>query len=521
MNDGASRPDPKLIRPSIVDSGWSDAPPPVSEPPALPPPPTRPLPSYDAPDSVSVRDVTLVDREAQQRAVDREVQQRSVQQRARAKREQDTLPPPRRASSFPQSVATATPSRPKTLPPPPSVRPAPPSVRPPPPSVRPAPPPPPTAERSVLFPAHAPTVPAPAPSGAPAAAPALAVPQIPPAPPIPATATPLAGPGLDASVAAARSAATLVRPRPSLAPQPLPSFAGALAQRVRFAGGEVPLWSLVTPLVLLVALGAAFAAAAVTSPADPGAALKVVPEPSASAAVAAPTPLPPAPIVSAASASSDEKPKVLTLLERASLGEDSAVKDLSAKPAADLRVEEALALSLGRSAQNARTARALRDRIDHDPGLIKDPEVLAQLRRYSDDPETARDALAAIAAVPGPISADLIYEVWTATSSRSIATDLARSLIYSKEVRAKASKPLAVALDLRDADTCEKSRDLLTRANGEGDRRSFSLLNKMTRKYGCGPAKRQDCYVCLRDGKDLDDALKAVKARREPKFFGS
>lgn len=347
-----------------------------------------------------------------------------------------------------------------------------------------------------------------------------AMPAIPAAAPLPATATPLAGGALDASVAAARSAATLVRPRPSFGPQPLPSFAGALAQRVRFAGGEVPLWSLVTPLVLLVALGAAFAAAAVTSPADPGAALKVVPEPSASAAVAAPTPLPPAPTVSAVSASPDEKPKVLSLLERATLGEDGAIKELGAKPAAELRVDEAFALSLGRGAQNARAARALRERIEHDPGLIKDPEVLTQLRHYSDDPETARDALAAMANVPGPISADLIYEVWTATASRSTATDLARSLINGKDVRAKASKALAVALELRDADTCEKSRELLPRANAEGDRRSFALLSKMTRKYGCGPGKRQDCYACLRDSKDLEDALKAVKARREPKPFG-
>ncbi|HYQ46611.1 MAG TPA: hypothetical protein VER11_31800 [Polyangiaceae bacterium] len=528
MTDGASRPDPKLIRPSIVDSGWSDAPPPASEPPpALPPPPTRPLPAYDAPDSGSVREVTLVDREVLQRVVESEVQQRAVQQRARAKREQDTLPPPRRASTFPQSATTAPALRPQGLPPP-SVRPAPPSVRPPPPSVRPPPPPPPTAERSVLFPAHAPTVPAPAPSGAPGPLPgasAVAIPAAAPLPavaPISATATPVGSAHVDAmSVAAARSAATLVRPRPSFGPQPLPSFAGALAQRVRFAGGEVPLWTLVTPLVLLVALGAAFAAAAVTSPADPGAALKVVPEPSASAIVAAaPTPLPPPPVVSAVSASPDEKPKPLTVLERVSQGEDSAIKELSAKPAADLRVDEALALSLGRSAQNVRAARALRERIDHDPGLIKDPEVLAQLRRYSDDPETARDALAAIAAVPGPISADLIYEVWTATSSRSIASDLARSLINSKDVRAKASKPLAVALELRDADTCEKNRDLLPRASSDGDRRSFSLLNKLTRKYGCGPNKRQDCYACLRDGKDLDEALKVVKTRREPRPFG-
>src|SRR6478752_2380221 len=440
MNDGAPpRPAPKAIRPSIVDSGWSDPPPAASEPKAaLPPPPTRQLPSYDAQEMGGVRDVTLVDRE--------------VQSRARAMREKDTLPPPRRASGFPQAPAPVPHSRPQGLPPP-SVRPAPPSVRPPPPSVRPAPPPPPTADRSVLFPPNTSATRTP-----------LAV----PAPAAMATPLPLDA----ASVAAARSAATLVRPRPSLSPQALPSFAGALAQRVRFAGGEVPLWSLVTPLVLLVALGAAFAAAAVATPTDPGAALKVGPEPSASVAVAAPTPVPvpPAPTVSADT--TDEKPKPLSLLERARLGEDAAVKQLSTKPVADLRVEEAIALSLGQSAQDIRAARALRDRLDHDPGLVKDPEVLAQLRKNSDNPETARDALAAMASIPGPISADLIYEVWTATAARSASSDLARSLIYSKEVRAKASKALAVALDLRDADTCEKSRDLLARANGDGDRRS-------------------------------------------------
>lgn len=291
---------------------------------------------------------------------------------------------------------------------------------------------------------------------------------------------------------------------------------------MRFAGGEVPLWSLVTPLVLLVALGAAFAAAAVTSATDPGAAqtaLKPAPEPSASAAPVLPAPQPAPPVVSS-TVSADEKPKPLTLLERVASGDDAAIKELSAKPVSDLRVEEAISLSLGQSAQDVRAARALRDRVDHDPGLIKDPEVLAQLRRNTDDPETARDALAAMADVPGPISADLIYEVWTSTASRTTATDLARSLIYTKEVRAKASKALAVALDLRDADTCEKSRDLLPAATSDGDHRASHLLNKLTRKYGCGPGKRQDCYACLRDGKALDDAIKAVKSRHEPHPFG-
>src|SRR6188768_1783591 len=134
MNDGAPpRPDPKAIRPSIVDSGWSDPPPAASEPKAaLPPPPTRQLPSYDAQEMGGVRDVTLVDRE--------------VQSRARAMREKDTLLPPRRASAFPQAPAAASPSRPQG--PPPSAARTSPSVRPPPPSVRPPPPPPPGADRS-------------------------------------------------------------------------------------------------------------------------------------------------------------------------------------------------------------------------------------------------------------------------------------------------------------------------------------------------------------------------------------
>jgi len=323
-------------------------------------------------------------------------------------------------------------------------------------------------------------------------------------------------------IAAARSAATILRPRPSQAPQALPSFGAALSQRVRFAGGEVPLWSLVTPLVLIVALGAAFAAAAVASADDAPsstAPLKLSPEPSASVAQAQPAPTPVAPPV-ASTASTEEKPKPPTLLERVAVGDDAAIKELGAKPVADLDVEEAIALSLGQSAQDVRAARALRARVEHDPGLIKDPEVLSSLHRYTEDPETARDALAVMAKVPGQISADLIYEVWTATASRTSATDLARSLIYSKEVRSKASPALSVVLDLRDAETCEQNRDLLAKTAEVGDKRAFHLLGKLTRKYGCGANKRQDCYPCLRDGKDLDNAMKAVKTRREPHPFG-
>lgn len=527
MSDGAPPgSDPKAVRPSLVDSGWSVAPPPadeqadeqthVIEPLGV----ARPLPSYAAHEAsthATMPDVTQVDRT---------IGTRAKAMREKSPREKDTLPPPRR-SGFPPSMPPPPPPPPEpsvvvasqpraSVPPPPPKRSSPSSALPPPPSVRPpmpgsVRPPPPSVP-------HAAPPPVQAFQTAQSFQPVQTAQPAQPAPP----------PMSDAeaqAVAAARSAATIVRPR-SLNPPVLPSFGAALAQRVRFAGGEVPLWSLVTPLVLLVALGAAFAAAAVTSAADPSAnapSLKPSAEPSASVAHALPPPMPtpaPSPSVSAAQPS-EEKPKPLTLLERVALGDDAAVKELSAKPVADLNVEEAISLSLGQSAQDVRAARALRDRIDHDPGLIKDADTIASLRRFTDDPETSRDALAAIAEVPGPISPDMLYDVWTSTASRTTATDLARSLIYSKEVRAKASPALAIALDLRDAsESCDKSAALLPRAVSDGDKRSFHLLNKMTRKYGCGPNKRQDCYACLRDGKDLDNAIKSTKARREPHPFG-
>src|SRR3954467_12264616 len=96
MNDGAPpRPDPKGIRPSVVDAGWSFPPPraaselpppPVAAPPPAAQPVVRPLPSYEAHEA-AVREVTMVDRE--------------IQTRAKAMREKDPLPPPRRASGFP------------------------------------------------------------------------------------------------------------------------------------------------------------------------------------------------------------------------------------------------------------------------------------------------------------------------------------------------------------------------------------------------------------------------------------
>jgi hypothetical protein len=192
---------------------------------------------------------------------------------------------------------------------------------------------------------------------------------------------------------------------------------------------------------------------------------------------------------------------------------------LEARHAEELTKDEALALASARRQREVTRVALLRQKLTRDPGLFKDAATLAELRRAAEDPLTAPDALGAMAEAPGPLSADLLYEMWTGTVVRNGATELARSLVFSKEVRAKASPELAIALDLRIAETCEQNQQLLPRVLDKGDRRSLALLAKLARRFGCGPNKRLDCYPCLRDDKAVDDAMTAVKKRREPKPF--
>ncbi len=318
-----------------------------------------------------------------------------------------------------------------------------------------------------------------------------------------------------------------------MAPPALPpTLKEALVQRVKFAGGELPLWSVIVPafvmglvLVALVAGAATARDVIVEAPVASAAA-------SADASASAPAPVVSAPPLQTAAtphevATADTSPtpapatkKPVTLIDRAAAGEAEALKTLESKPEGELTVDEALAVATGNTERELAAARALREKLAQDPTLVKNSSVLAELYKYTQNPLTAREALAAIAGVPGATSADMLYEVWTGTPTKTVATDLARALLLGKTMRAKASPALAIALDLRTTEKCEDVLALLPRASKDADKRSFVALSKMQRKTGCGPAKRQDCYPCLRKGTDLKDAMAASKLKREPSVFG-
>ena len=293
----------------------------------------------------------------------------------------------------------------------------------------------------------------------------------------------------------------------------VPGFRAAMLTRVRFLHGEVPLWSLVTPLVLVAALVGAFAVASVSTAlglAPPAVALDPVkpapPEAATPEPAASPLAAPKAEVTATATASA----------EPASSAPLPALDSLPPK----MRAAEVLEIAAKLSGRELARARALAAQLDRDPTLAQDDKTQAEMRRLLDNPETSRHMLAVIAGLPGPISADLLYEVWTGTVLRNETTDLARALLLSEDVRPKASPALSVSLDLRQAESCADNAKLLPGAIEHGDRRALHLLIKLTRRYGCGPNKREDCYPCLRDSDAVDQAVKSVKNRREPKTFG-
>ena len=161
----------------------------------------------------------------------------------------------------------------------------------------------------------------------------------------------------------------------------------------------------------------------------------------------------------------------------------------------------------------------LRERLQANPALAHDPGTRKRLLDAARDEALALDALAVIAELPGPESADLLYVVWTSRVKRTRGTALAEALVYSKDVLPKASPELRVALDLRRAQDCKEISAILPRAVEFGDRRSLRPLgNFNSPRMRCGASGKEDCYACVRHTRQLTQAIRATMRRKPPRY---
>jgi hypothetical protein len=278
--------------------------------------------------------------------------------------------------------------------------------------------------------------------------------------------------------------------------------AGVAAAFVMVLSNARPMSAASTPDVAAPAAPVSASPATAPAPQPPAA----MAEPSATAPET-----PPAPVAEA----QPGQPKGAGLLGHAASGDAAALASLEKKT--ELTADEALALYQGRGARSLAEVQALGAELASSSAPAA--ESVAKLRAYAQDARTAGHALAAMARLKDAIGPDLLYEVWTGTPKRNEATALAEALLRHDGVRARASKPLAVALDLRTATECGAVKALLPQVAQHGDRRSLVPLSKLTLRRGCGANKKQDCWPCLRQdkGKAIAEAMKAVRRRPEPK----
>ena len=197
----------------------------------------------------------------------------------------------------------------------------------------------------------------------------------------------------------------------------------------------------------------------------------------------------------------------------------AAATALEGRDAASLTAQELLLRSDSRAQRKRADAKALSQKLQAQPELAKDPNLQADLLGYAVDPDTAAEALAAMSQAPAPIGPDLLYEVWSSRLTAPGTAELARSLLYSRDVRPAASPALAAVLALRGAEGCEATQAALVKAQTDGDRRAISALTKLTSRRGCGATKRDDCYPCLRDNpKQIIASAKAAQGRHAPSY---
>jgi serine/threonine-protein kinase len=172
----------------------------------------------------------------------------------------------------------------------------------------------------------------------------------------------------------------------------------------------------------------------------------------------------------------------------------------------------------GRAADALRTVRAL---LVADPKAAGDDEIvqlvatMAAKGKGDDDDE-------AFAILEGPLGergVDALIELTAKGPGREVRDLRARAArsLAKPEVRAHASPPALVLLDLRAATTCPAKRDLLPRVKEQGDARLGPPLKSLKIGRGCGFLGRADCWACLRKDTTLDDALTAVEARPGPR----
>lgn len=208
------------------------------------------------------------------------------------------------------------------------------------------------------------------------------------------------------------------------------------------------------------------------------------------------------------------------VIEAASTGSDSALYALEQRDDDERSLTEWMGLTQARLMRKKLDSAlvAYKAAIKMDASMREDKRTLGILRHLADSEHHAKAVLDFAADELGPMGADMLFDVWAKTSLKTQATTRAYELLTTSSVEKQYSPALAIAMDLRAAESCQDILKLLARVEKEGDERSMTRLRQMRKTDGCGKSKRDDCYPCLREGTALSTAYQAAAMRASEHF---
>jgi hypothetical protein len=206
-----------------------------------------------------------------------------------------------------------------------------------------------------------------------------------------------------------------------------------------------------------------------------------------------------------------------TLADRAEAGDGDALFKITNMSPNERSSELTLALERGYQAQKQNEFREFARQLEAPSGLST-PNLAARFLNFATSPETMLPAFAHLLGWPGSTGPDVLYAVWEKAPGGNRAASLAQQLLHSADQRAKATPALVTAIDLRSATSCEDYLRVLPAVQRDGDQRSSATLRALKHTDGCGDDGQKDCFACLREGRALDEALKAIEGRAAPQL---
>lgn len=164
---------------------------------------------------------------------------------------------------------------------------------------------------------------------------------------------------------------------------------------------------------------------------------------------------------------------------------------------------------------------AYRNALQLDKDTAKNPKVLLGIRQAAEQMVSYEAAINIAINLLGESGVDLIFDLWQSTRDNP-KQRLINEFAYKKldVVRARRASPaLKIRLDLEfKSPDCEPVQKTVHAALHDADQRSVQLLEGLRKTDGCGASKTRDCYPCLREKPELEDAIEAAKARPAPEL---